>query len=699
MVDGEEGCKGESGCIRDHDWPDLPSTSVLNCEGQCRDGAAGRGPTNPRWLAQYCEVTGHFYTGLEFEEQFHSLCRSKMVQSSDGITVEGRSHKWSSEPVSDEEFEANWAAYTTALKATLPFYMSDKLQSSDINSLEDKFKKVIEHNGQSIEVTNTNRWKGILPTSLYSPILGPTAFRDIPSILNFPHKSPSNFKESAREFHGPGQPACGVLGDRSYIGSGKFARLMSLSNSNADSTLWELEDGSEFPFLHKKSTGEECLLINTNGSRDKFPNYRQNFGTVVTSQGLWMIGGLVAPSADLAGRALNKKYNVDGCTNNAHMNDVWVFNPKGWSLEDILSNDSALIAKYSGNFGDIIPKKTGYTFGKAQSDRIAVQLDQTLSDFRLSDVKGGDFDLTIDSALEEGWACTGVQGKWCRKPFLPRETKGAESVIMCFEPSSGTENYGYVRFGENKQIQRRPKACMINDTDGSKDEKCICYIVNVSGQSGIKQAEGGSGFRPEIDYLEIPRADGKYGSDHPDFAREVAEYCPDAEATFPGIDQPINHDGQSAVSAYTECTEECGGSGQPACNRLWKAKNLRRRWHEAGKIKHPRMGFLAGTLMGEVVVWGGECYGPSSIRQWNLDGSLRSTRVNYQPRACGITIDSNSRANNDDYMEIFSMIRMNSAGYLFGERRYVELEGYLPGRAAHGEAAVSQSYSMFNTLH
>ena len=43
------------------------------------------------------------------------------------------------------------------------------------------------------------------------------------------------------------------------------------------------------------------------------------------------------------------------------------------------------------------------------------------------------------------------------------------------------------------------------------------------------------------------------------------------------------------------------------------------------------------------------------------------------------------------------MVRMNAAGFLFGERRYVELEGYLPGRAGHGEAAVSQAFSLYNT--
>ena len=59
--------------------------------------------------------------------------------------------------------------------------------------------------------------------------------------------------------------------------------------------------------------------------------------------------------------------------------------------------------------------------------------------------------------------------------------------------------------------------------------------------------------------------------------------------------------------------------------------------------------------------------------------------------------DGSVQTINDDYIEVFSFIRMNSAGFLFGERRYVELEGYHVGQAGHGEAAVSQGYSLFNT--
>ena len=178
--------------------------------------------------------------------------------------------------------------------------------------------------------------------------------------------------------------------------------------------------------------------------------------------------------------------------------------------------------------------------------------------------------------------------------------------------------------------------------------------------------------------MEIRRADGTFGSEKAIY-QDVDEYCPDATEPYPGIDEPfVSHD-EAAVADWSKCTTECGGQGQPACNRSWSKKNLRRKWHEAGRVKHPRMGFLAGVLKGEIVIWGGECFGPAQIRQWNLDGTLRMTRSLDQPRSCKIQMKpgpgGSVRTINDDYIEAFSFIRMNSAGYLFGERRYVELDG------------------------
>ena len=41
MSSTPESCRGENddaGCVRKNEWPDLPSTPLLACQGQCRDG-------------------------------------------------------------------------------------------------------------------------------------------------------------------------------------------------------------------------------------------------------------------------------------------------------------------------------------------------------------------------------------------------------------------------------------------------------------------------------------------------------------------------------------------------------------------------------------------------------------------------------------------------------------------------------------
>ncbi|CBY31517.1 unnamed protein product [Oikopleura dioica] len=694
MNDTKESCEGLSGCMRHNDWPDFPSTSVLNCEGQCRDGQAGRGPTNPRWIQSYCTIESDFYNGNDWVNQRFELCRHRIVQSDDGITVEGLDGLWSSEE--NPEFEAQWTAYNIAIRRSITFYRQSQLASPDVEDARWHTTQMFQ--GESHLMTGELRWKYPMDSSLYSPILGPVHYRDIMQTQGLPNTIRPLFRETVKEYHGPGQPACGVMGNRAYVGSGKFSRLMSLDFTAATEQLWRVEDGSEFPFPFKKSDGSQCLMYNANGdsqeewTRDQLPNYRQNFGTVVTSQGLWVIGGLMAPSADLPGRNLNKKYNVEGCTKQAHLKDVWVFSPNGWSRNAILGDARETYAGLTG--GQILPEKIAYPFGNGIESRISTSLPQTFENFHLSDTPSGAFNLTIDSALAEGWGCTGVQGKWCRKPYLPRETKGAESFVMCFEPGTGTEDFSYVRRGSKKTIPRRPRVCSVEETK-NQDNRCICFIMNISGQSGAKQTPGGAGFRPEIDYLEVPRADGTYGSEHESYADELKEYCPDAEPSYPGIDESINHGDETPVADFTECTPVCDVEGAPACNRVWKKKNLRAAWHEAGRIKHPRMGFLAGQLKGEIVVWGGECYGPANTRQWNLDGTLRATRVDFQPRSCKVDIQA-GKTINDDYMEVFSFLRMNSAGFIFGERRYVEFDGYVDGRAGHGEAAVAQAFNAFN---
>ena len=705
MDETKNGCKayGDAGCMRKHDWPDLPSTPLFACKGQCRDGEAGSGPTDPHWVNEYCTVTGSFFSenSNTWEEKSFSLCEVELVQSATGVSIPGVNGKWKTQSISEDQFKTNWFAYKAAIKSTLKKYRG-RLAGDDVGNYEGDAH--VEQLMGNLLATGYDRWKKRFDPNLYSPIVGPVDHSDLPQIFNFLSKQnylPNFMKPANREFHAPGQPICGVMGDRAYIGSGKFARLMSVAvdkNIAKAEKVWHIEPDSQFPEPYRRDTNKRCLSPfqwDSEGTPTKYdlmPAYRQNFGTVTTTEGMWMIGGLIAPSADLAGRLLNRKYAIEGCSKQAHLNDVWVFNPRGWNRASVLGDAKS---NYNGmEASEILPQRMGYTL----DSKVHQLLDQEFEDFRLSDTPGPK-NITISKAIEEGWECTGVQGKWCRKPYLPRETKGAESVIMCFELASGTENTSRFRAGENKEIPQRPRPCSIDETNDPSNN-CICYIVNVSGQSGLKQAPGGSGFRPEVDYLEVRRADGTWGSDKAIYKHQLDEFCPDATEPYPGIDPPFSTHNEAAVADYTQCTNQCGGANEPACNRSWMKRNLRRSWHEAGRIKHPRMGFLAGTLRGEVIVWGGECFGPAKIRQWNLDGTLRSMRTLDQPRSCKIQmkkVGDKINTVNDDYIEVFSFIRMNKAGFLFGERRYVELEGYYAGQAGHGEAAVSQAYSTMNT--
>ena len=78
-----------------------------------------------------------------------------------------------------------------------------------------------------------------------------------------------------------------------------------------------------------------------------------------------------------------------------------------WTRDQILG-DSA--SKYSGMTDqEILPTISGYEFSNKK---------QTFSSFRLYDEASDG--PNIQQALEEGWECTGIDGKWCRKPFLNR---------------------------------------------------------------------------------------------------------------------------------------------------------------------------------------------------------------------------------------------------------------------------------------
>ena len=155
---------------------------------------------------------------------------------------------------------------------------------------------------------------------------------------------------------------------------------------------------------------------------------------------------------------------------------------------------------------------------------------------------------------------------------LKRYTKGAESQVMCFEYVSdgSTEDRSKSDRSSSDDIPRRPRWCSIDETKNS-DNDCICYIIQASGQQGPKQTPDGAGFRPEIDYIEIRRADGTYGSERKRngkriYQSQVDEFCANAEDPFPNVTPPlpnINHsdDDESAVKSPTSCTNKCGGQG------------------------------------------------------------------------------------------------------------------------------------------
>ena len=103
-----------------------------------------------------------------------------------------------------------------------------------------------------------------------------------------------------------------------------------------------------------------------------------------------------------------------GCTKYGHLEDVWVFNPKGWTRDQVLGDAAS---KYQGQSDeDVLPTISGYEF--SQDTKELSNKKQDFSNFRLyDDATDGP---TIQQALDEGWECTGIDGKWCRKPFLNR---------------------------------------------------------------------------------------------------------------------------------------------------------------------------------------------------------------------------------------------------------------------------------------
>ena len=70
----------------------------------------------------------------------------------------------------------------------------------------------------------------------------------------------------------------------------------------AKKTAWKMVPDSGYPFIYNRKTNKICLENKAwtvpsqiKGRKDTFPNHRGNFGRVVTTQGLWVMGGLILP--------------------------------------------------------------------------------------------------------------------------------------------------------------------------------------------------------------------------------------------------------------------------------------------------------------------------------------------------------------------------------------------------------------------
>ena len=109
------------GCMRPFDWPDLPSASIFNCQGQCRNGSEGRGPTDPRWLSQYCAHSANFFNPItkKFESKTFWLCTDEIFESENGLSIYGKSGKFETRPISAEKVRRTWSEYLKAVDNTL----------------------------------------------------------------------------------------------------------------------------------------------------------------------------------------------------------------------------------------------------------------------------------------------------------------------------------------------------------------------------------------------------------------------------------------------------------------------------------------------------------------------------------------------------------------------------------------------------
>lgn len=112
---------------------------------------------------------------------------------------------------------------------------------------------------------------------------------------------------------------------------------------------------------------------------------------------------LKVPLADLPGRPNYEKYGIQtpGCAFAGCYNDVWVFNPKGWSRDQILGPAAAKYEKIPDS--QILPTRPGFD-QVSPGPALRKEIVQDFSDFRLSET--GNF--STENAWNEGWECSGL---------------------------------------------------------------------------------------------------------------------------------------------------------------------------------------------------------------------------------------------------------------------------------------------------
>ena len=68
---------------------------------------------------------------------------------------------------------------------------------------------------------------------------------------------------------------------------------------------------------------------------------------------------------------------------------------------------------------------------------------------------------------------------------------------------------------------------------------------------------------------------------------------------------------------------------------------------------------------GELLLWGGECYGDSTVRDFGPDGLLRAAANVKKPRPCRMITEKSGKRKMGDYIEAFSFVRMNRGKLIY----------------------------------